>query len=1093
MALRRCKQLENRLSKNSTLRENVHRQIEEYQNKGYAHLATPDELAMANPSRVWYIPLDVVVNPLKGKVRLVWDGRASVNGVSLNSQLMKGPDLLTSLPAVINRFRERRIGLGGDIKEMYHQIKIREEDKQFQRFLFRAIEGEPPKVYVMDVATFGSTCSPSSAQYIKNKNALEFAAEFPEAAEAIVKKHYVDDYYDSVDTEEEAIRRAEEVKYVHSKGGFDIRNWVSNSTKVLQKLGEQKMDQAVHLNKDKESGNERVLGIVWNPKQDTFSFSTEHREGVKEYLRGDKIPTKRIVLSCVMGFFDPLGLLAPFTVHGKILVQELWRTGCDWDEQIEGECLEGWQRWMSLLPAVEALRIPRRYFGDLYSSSLQSIELHIFTDASECAYGAAAYFRVMVDDHVRCSLVMARSKVAPLKQQSIPRLELMAAVLGAKLLTTVRENHSITVHRQFLWTDSQTVLSWIRSDQHKYKQAVAFKIGEILENTSVADWRWVPTKMNIADVLTKWGEGPPLESDSQWFRGPDFLYEPENVWPVPNVPSANTAEEMKARFLFHDGNPSGPAIDVGVTNRWKKLVRITAAVLRFVGNCRRKAGGEPIWTVKVADGHRNSVKPAMKSIQQPYQQMEFQKAEVVLWKQAQSEGFPDEVHTLLKNAGKGSTPQSLKRTSVLYLLKPTLDEEGVMRVDGRLKQAEYMPFDKRFPIILPRSHRITELLIQSYHEAFGHANRETVFNELRQRFHIPKLRAVIRKVVAECVWCKVHRCVPQVPQMAPLPVQRVTPLLRPFSVVGVDYLGPVTVVVGRRNEKRWVALFTCLAVRAVHLEVVHSLSTQSCLMAIRRFACKRGMPQEFFSDNGTNFQGASKEIGKVSRKIDEECAEAVVCSTTKWNFNPPGTPHMGGIWERMVRSVKEALKAFDDGRKLTDEVLQTTLSEAEDMINTRPLTYMSQDPGEQEAITPNHFLRGAVVGRDLQVDGPFKLADALRDLYRRSQYLADRMWERWSKEYLPGINRRTKWCTERRKLNVGDLVLIVDGNDRKSWIRGIVERIYTAADGRIRQAEVRTRNGVFRRAVVNLAVLEVTSGNSGSTDERLPELRAGEC
>ncbi|XP_062541066.1 uncharacterized protein LOC134209104 [Armigeres subalbatus] len=188
MALRRCKQLDNRLNKNPTLRETVRRQIMEYQEKGYAHQATTEELNNANPSKVWYIPLDVVVNPMKGKVRLVWDGRASVKGISLNSQLMKGPDMLASLPAVINRFRERRVGFGGDIKEMYHQIKIRKEDKSAQRFLFRAVEGEAPKVYVMDVATFGSTCSPSSAQFIKNKNALEFAAEFPEAAEALRRR-----------------------------------------------------------------------------------------------------------------------------------------------------------------------------------------------------------------------------------------------------------------------------------------------------------------------------------------------------------------------------------------------------------------------------------------------------------------------------------------------------------------------------------------------------------------------------------------------------------------------------------------------------------------------------------------------------------------------------------------------------------------------------------------------------------------------------------------------------------------------------------------------------------------------------------------
>lgn len=236
-------------------------------------MATPEELAGFDPCSSWFLPINVVVNPKKpGKVRLVWDAAATVNGVSLNSQLLTGPDLLTPLPSVINRFRERPIGFGGDIREMYHQILIRKADRRAQLFLFRNTPDQPPSVYVMDVATFGSKCSPSQAQYVKNRNASEFSKQFPEAAVAIEKKHYVDDYFDSVDTVEEAINRAKEVRFIHSKGGFEIRNWVSNSGTFLDELGEAKVSQAVHLNRDKDSGTERVLGIVWDPKDDNFRF-----------------------------------------------------------------------------------------------------------------------------------------------------------------------------------------------------------------------------------------------------------------------------------------------------------------------------------------------------------------------------------------------------------------------------------------------------------------------------------------------------------------------------------------------------------------------------------------------------------------------------------------------------------------------------------------------------------------------------------------------------------------------------------------------------------------------------------------------------
>lgn len=450
------------------------------------------------------------------------------------------------------------------------------------------------------------------------------------------------------------------------------------------------------------------------------------------------------------------------------------------------------------------------------------------------------------------------------------------------------------------------------------------------------------------------------------------------------------------------------------------------------------------------------------------------------------------IENLDKNQQCEGAPKRIAKSSPLYKMNPILDTEGVMRVGGRLQQAEYATFDMKHPIILPKGHAITNMLILRYHEKFAHGNRETVCNELRQRFHVPKLRQAIRQAVKNCIWCRVNRCLPQNPMMAPLPVQRVTPQLRPFSSVGIDYLGPVEVLVGRHWEKRWIALFTCLAVRAVHLEVVHGLTTQACLMAVRRFICKRGTPDEFFSDNGTNFKGACNELEKI-KQIDRECAESVTSSTLKWNFIPPGTPHMGGIWERMVRSVKEALKALNDGRKLTDEILLTSLSEAEDAINTRPLVYLPQDAMETEAITPNHFLRGVMKKADFIIDDSADFAVALRDSYKRSQYLANQLWQRWCKEYLPTINLRSKWVEDRKPLQVGDLVFIVNEGQRKNWTRGIVHEVFEGNDGRIRQVNVRTTKGISRRAVNNLAIIEVTSksGISGTGSE--PELRAGVC
>ncbi|XP_062703685.1 uncharacterized protein LOC134286127 [Aedes albopictus] len=262
-------------------------------------------------------------------------------------------------------------------------------------------------------------------------------------------------------------------------------------------------------------------------------------------------------------------------------------------------------------------------------------------------------------------------------------------------------------------------------------------------------------------------------------------------------------------------------------------------------------------------------------------------------------------------------------------------------------------------------------------------------------------------------------------------------------------------------------------------------------MAIRRFIVRRGAPLEIFSDNGTNFIAASKEFVQRIKDIELECADNFTDARTRWNFNPPAAPHMGGIWERLVKSAKDALKGLHDGCKLNDEILLTVLSEAEDMVNSRPLTYVPQESAEAESLTPNHFLRGLPAGEREEVNMPTSSAEALRDNFKRSQQLADVLWQRWLKEYIPTINHRTKWFTEQEPIEEGELVYIVDGNNRRTWIRGKVEKVIRGADGRVRQALVRTSKGLYRRAVAKLAVMELRS-KSGQLTEIGPELRKGE-
>lgn len=897
MAIKRMKSLEVKLARDPDLRNNVHQQIQEYVEKNYAYKATEEELANADPNRVWYLPLNVVSHPKKPeKKRLVWDAAAQVDGVSLNSQLLKGPDLLIQLLYVICKFRERRVGFGGDIEKMFHQIRIILEDMHSQRFLFRFNPCLPFDIYLMAVATFGAACSPCSAQYVMHSNADEFAEEFPEAAAAIKQNTYMDDYFDSADSPQEAAERAQQVKFIHSQAGFNMRNWASNSVEVLHSLGETPKQSLRPLASDQGEDRERVLGMLWDPNKDCFSFSNNWQDDLAPYICDNRRPTKRIALRCIMSLFDPLGLLAPFLIHGRMLIQDMWRTGMAWDEEVTDEVFEKWQRWTGLLPMVYQMKIPRCYFGDAAPDSYRTLQLHVFTDASENGFGCAAYFRIVENGRVRCSLVMAKCKVAPLKYQSIPRLELQGALLGARLMKSVCESHTLKIDQKFLWTDSSTVLAWIRSEHRRYKQYVAHRVGEILTLSEPENWRWVPSKENVADCLTKWGQDTEPNSSGRWLNGPSFLYLSEEEWPQQRQP-AETTEELRTHVLLHRIAVPENLVDAGRISKWKVLVRTVAFVHRFISNCRLRAHGHPIETVKATPAQEKLLVKAIPEKMVPLGQQEYLKAEMCLWRTAQSECYPDEMRVLLNNWNKPAEELlSVEKSSPLYKLTPFVDEYGVIRMEGRTANAAYAAFDTRFPIILPKDHAITQRLVEHYHSMLGHANKETVVNELRQRYYIHCLRTTVDRVARNCQRCKVAKCKPQFPRMAPLPKQRLTPYVKPFSYVGIDYLGPLEVSVGRRREKRYVVVFTCLVVRAVHLQLAYSLTTDSCIMAIRRFTRRWGSPVEIFTDNGTNFIGANRELQEQIKRINDECCETFTDARTKWSFNPPAAPHMGGVW-----------------------------------------------------------------------------------------------------------------------------------------------------------------------------------------------------
>jgi hypothetical protein len=432
--------------------------------------------------------------------------------------------------------------------------------------------------------------------------------------------------------------------------------------------------------------------------------------------------------------------------------------------------------------------------------------------------------------------------------------------------------------------------------------------------------------------------------------------------------------------------------------------------------------------------------------------------------------FPEEVQLL-------QFGEDVPKSSKLWKLSPTLDSDGVIALRGRL---DHLPATatvplQRKPVILDGHHPFTKLLVMDTHVRAGHGSREYVANKLRQKFWIIGVRGLVKKTWMQCQFCRNRRAKAAAPEMGQIPLEGLQQCSRPFIHTGMDYYGPIEVTVGRSRQKRYGALFTCMATRAVHIEIAHSLDTDSAIMAIRRFVSRRGAPEKLFSDNGTNFHGAERELREALEHIDQEkMLTELTQKKIDWKFIPPNSTHMGGVWERLVQSVKRALYSTLKETAPRDEVPLTLMCEAEHIVNSRPLTFVSTDPEDPEALTPNHFLIGRTSAN--QSPGEFDDADLiLRRRWKISQPLSDHFWKRWLREYVPSLIKRSKWHSTTKPIQVGDVAIVADADGpRNSWPLGRVVATYPGKDGTVRVVDIKTSKGVYRRPVVKLIPLDVT-------------------
>ncbi|UYV65843.1 hypothetical protein LAZ67_3005615 [Cordylochernes scorpioides] len=649
-------------------------------------------------------------------------------------------------------------------------------------------------------------------------------------------------------------------------------------------------------------------------------------------------------------------------------------------------------------------------------------EVHIFCDASQIGYGAVAYLRSETGRENTLTLIWSKVRLAPMKSITIPRLELMAMVLGARLANAIQAALKRKCETT-LWSDSTTALSWIKKEI-EWRVFVRNRVREIQATTNLNDWRFVPSQLNPADLLSR-GCPPSQFVQSRWWEGPEWLKKPKEFWPNSEF-SINPKEiKVEENIMKTNFNLNIDYKDWLLTRRsnYSLNIRVMSYVLRFLGKLKKQS---------TETG--------------PLKVSELDLAEKKLIRMIQEK-------------------VSIEKSNATKSLKILKNTDGLWCVESKLLHGQ-VPEEFKTPIILPGDHPFVEQLIWEVHLKNGHVGVQFILSKLREKFWIIRGRKTIKKIISKCIACKRLKEKSLQRPMAALPENRIG-LGKPFQITGVDLLGPLHL---KEGGKVWVAAFTCAVYRAIHLELVKSLETGVFMMALHRFICRRGRPEKIYSDNGTNFA----KLNRIFKRLDWTIIEReTLIKRIQWIFIPPSAPWWGGFWERMVRTIKEMLIKMLGHRKLKYVQLQTALCEIESIINNRPLTYVSEDDNDLKPLTPNEFLQNGPESSFPEFEN--LKPEMLHTRYRELGQLKRELKQRFLKEYLGALIQKSE-NIDRRQLKVGDVVLIGQENLKiMFWPKGRIVNLIPGKDGIVRVAHVKTSTGTLIRALQRLHPLEISS------------------
>ena len=1040
IALKQFRSLEKRLESNTKLKEIYLKFMDDYESCGHMRKLEYSEIG-SKMGTGCYTPHHGILQQSQEKVKLRVVFNASCktsNGVSLNDELLPGCNLQIEMFNLLLYVRKYRFIFSADVKQMFRQITICESDQKFQKILWRQSADQPLSHYKLTTVTYGTVCAPFLAMKVLRHHASLYKYEYPLAFELLTKRTYMDDIFAGSNSIEKLINIKEEIIKVMKLGGFELKKWMSNTNEVIKDFPHDDLAKPELL----DMSNDRIvktLGLHWRLSDDYFIFKLQ--------LSTTDESTKRQFLSSISRIYDPMGWLSPVTITLKIMFQELWIKKLSWDDVLPPDFLKTWTTIKNGLIFLKEIEIPR------WIGSGRLVELHGFSDASAKAYGAVVYARVKdFSSNYSISILASKTRVAPLKKISIPRLELCAAQLLSQLMKIIIDSLADKVLKIYCWTDSEIVLAWLTNSPSKWKPFVFNRVTDVLTKIPEAKWSYVSTKENPADVASRGMSPEKFKNFELWWNGPTWLgtfmsNESEKLY--------NTDLEKKKSkdiVLLTVNN------DVGLLDKliaryssYNRLVRTLAYILRFKWNATSNTDDKRFGELTVD---------------------ETDKSLSLIIRHIQMSEFANDIN---RCSEKGNV--SIK--SQLYSLSPFLDKDQILRVGGRLQNA-FKDFTFKHPIILKCNHFV-DILILYEHNRHLHAGVSFVVNEIRQNFWIIKLKQRVKKILKGCIPCIKAKIKTYTQRMGALPLSRVQGF-RPFLKCGVDFAGPILLRPykgrGKITVKGYICVFVCLATRALHLELVMGLSAENFIYSLQRFISTRGHVQEIMSDNGKNFIGAVSSLQKAENTIgtsefDSEVERFMTNNHITWKFIPVASPNYGGIWEAGVRSVKDHIKRSFGEQILTIEEIQTILCQIEGILNSRPLTAIQEDPCEPQVLTPAHFIIGETFSTTIfdRIE-PEKFS--LGDRYRLMQEIVKSFWSRWNKEYLNTLQIKSKWKSDSKNAAVGDLVIIKRNQDApKTWSRGIITKVYPGSDELVRTVEVRKGNKTTVESVRNLIPLNV--------------------